>query len=84
MPSPADQVRDEMERFRAKLPTLLGTIPGRWVVFRDGEVTADFANEGDAYAEAIRLFGLEGGFVIARVAEERPAELSPLFIYRLA
>ena len=67
-----EKVRIESERFRAAIPALLTTpLNGRWVVFLDGEVMADFATRDEAHDEGVRRFGYHGGFVIAQVKPQR-------------
>lgn len=69
------QVREESRRFRAQLPELIKKYAGRWVVFRDGAVQADFDDEETAYTSGVQEFGVRGGFVIARVVEEQPLRI---------
>jgi hypothetical protein len=66
----ATRVLEESRRFRAKLPELMKTYEGRWVVFRDGDVKDDFEDEEEAYVAAVNAFGVHGGFVIAHVAAD--------------
>lgn len=65
----ADRVRAETLRFHDALPELMKTLAGRWVVFRDGEVKSDHTTEAEAYDSGVAVLGLEGGFVVAPVAE---------------
>jgi hypothetical protein len=67
-----ERVFAECDRFYAALPRLLESpLKGRWVVFLNGEVQADFENQFDAYHAAGARFGYDGGFVIARVEPQR-------------
>ena len=67
-----DKVRAESERFRAAVPALLKTrLKGRYVIFLNGEVVADFATGDEAHAEAVRRFGYRGGFVVTQVKPQR-------------
>ena len=84
MTTPTDKVRHESELFRASLSELLKTVPGRWVIFKDGQVQGDFLTEKEAYDEAIVRFGPSGGFLVSLVQREVPGFLTPLHIYRLA
>lgn len=70
MDETAKRVLEESRTFRARLPELMKAYEGRWVVFRDGDVKADFDDEEAAYVAAVQRFGVRGGFVIARVAAE--------------
>lgn len=70
------RVAGESRRFRDALPRLLSRLRGRWVIFLDGAVQGDFADCDAAYREAVRRFGLYGGFVIAEVTE--PADADPV------
>ena len=84
MTTAIDRVRAETARFRARLPELLQNIPGRWVIFRDGEVVADFLTEKEAHDEAVARYGTGDGFLVVQIEEEQPRTVSPLFIYKLA
>jgi hypothetical protein len=64
----AERVLEESRRFRARLPELLKLYQGRWVVFREDAVVADFADEDAAYVDAVTRFGVRGGFVVAPVS----------------
>ena len=61
------KVWDEWERFNAALPDLLTKYSERWVVFRDGSVHGDFADEDAAYVAAVAKFGVRGCFIICQV-----------------
>ncbi|MCG8556431.1 MAG: hypothetical protein MJD61_14250 [Proteobacteria bacterium] len=71
-------VREESERFYAKLPELLPEMEGKWVVFRDGEVKSTHDDQDAALRTALKEYGMHGGYVIAEVAEVKPAHLSAL------
>jgi hypothetical protein len=66
------RVADEMERFRAALPSLLidEKFAGRWVVFKDNRVVNVFDDEADGYRWARTNLGKLSGFVLARVEPE--------------
>ena len=67
-----EKVRRESDRFRAALPRLLRSrLKGRWVIFLNGKVEGDFESVEEAYPEARRRFGHDGGFVVARVEPQR-------------
>lgn len=70
-----EKVRQEYQRFLAALPELLTTIPGKWVVFKDGAVQGAFDDENVAFDEAVKQFGLDSAFAIAPV---RPVEPTPI------
>ncbi|MBI5478799.1 MAG: hypothetical protein HY906_08090 [Deltaproteobacteria bacterium] len=70
------KVLEETERFRAALPELIKQHPGRWVVFRDGQVVSDHATEDEAYRAAVARFGVTGGFVVAPVVEVEPTPVT--------
>lgn len=78
----SERVRAEMHRFRERLPELLARLPGRWVVFRDGEVVSDHETEEHAYRAGLDRFGRHGGHVIAQVAPQRSVPLSAAVVYR--
>ena len=64
-------VMEEMERFRAALPELLKTLPGKWVVFKDGEVRSVHDDEDAAFLAGMQAFGRDGGHVVACIEPER-------------
>ncbi|HZM00527.1 MAG TPA: hypothetical protein VFD43_09780 [Planctomycetota bacterium] len=67
-----ERVAEESDRFYKALPRLLKSrLRGRWVLFLDGDVQADFGDEWEAYREGIARFGIDGGFVVARVEPQR-------------
>ena len=75
------KVLEETKRFWAVLPELLKTIPGRWVVFKDGVVVADYATGSEAHRAGIERFGLDGGQVIAPVKPNIPIPISAGSLY---
>jgi hypothetical protein len=76
------RVLEETKRFWAVLPKLLETIPGRWVVFKDGVVHGDYATHEEALDAGINQFGLDGGEVIAPVRPNIPVVLSAGSLYQ--
>jgi hypothetical protein len=70
MDANAQRVLEESRRFRMRLPELVPRYNGRWVVFLDGDVKDAFDDEEEAYVAAVHMFGVRGGFVIARVAPD--------------
>lgn len=76
-----EKVRHEMRRFREALPRLLELYPGKWVVFRGGEVQSLHESSADAHKAGVERFGLFGGQVIARVAAEEPRLISASAIF---
>jgi len=67
-----EKVRRESDRFRAALPRLLRSrLRNRWVIFLNGQVEGDFDSGDEAFDEATRRFGYDGGFVVARVERQR-------------
>jgi hypothetical protein len=81
MTSAASKVQEEMARFRAALPKLMESLSGRWVVFHNGNVVADFGGEPEAYEAAIEMLGPEAGFVVARVAPVEPRPISAQILF---
>ena len=77
------QILDETIRFRERLPELLPEYSGRWVVFRDGEVQSVHDSEDDAYRAGLQRFGREGGYIVVRVAEEKPTPVSAGSVFGL-
>ncbi len=69
--NPTEQrILEESRKFRQRLPELLKTYEGRWVVFRDGGVVEAFDDEDTAYVAAVQRFGAHSGFVVAPVAAD--------------
>lgn len=80
----AQRVLAETYRFNAALPGLLERYPGKWVVFRDGEVVSVFDDEQAAYGDALARFGAEGGFVVAPVVPTAPTPITASVLFGLA
>ena len=70
------KVLEETKRFHAALPELIKQYPGRWVVFREGQVASDHTTEDDAYRSAVERFGVTGGFVVAPVVQIEPTPVT--------
>jgi hypothetical protein len=61
-----EKVRARASAFDAALPALLKSrLKGRWVIFLNGQVEADFAR-GRGPRRRRRRFGYDGGFVVTR------------------
>ena len=69
-------VGEEYARFEAKLPELLTTHAGQWVVFLGGVVRHATVVEHDAYEWAVHNLALEDAYVVARVEPIVPRLLS--------
>ena len=81
--SAADRVREETARFRAALPDLLQKYPGKWVVFRDGQVHSVHESADAAFRAGLEAFGREGSQVIAQVVELPPAPVTAGSLFNL-
>lgn len=69
-------VKDQFDKFSAELPRLLqGQLAGRWVVYLDG-VQKDFDDSDVAYRWAVENYGLDAGYVVAKVEHEEPQWLT--------
>lgn len=68
---------EEMQRFRAALPSLLAddAVRGRWVVFKDGAVVRAFDTVAEGRRWAVSNLGRLSGFIVAPV--------EPPHVYRL-
>jgi hypothetical protein len=75
------KVLAEYERFKARLPELMETSAGKWVVFRDDQVQSVHDSHDAALMSAIESFGLSGGYVIAPVAEVKPTPLTAAVMF---
>jgi hypothetical protein len=71
----AARVLAESLELRRQMPALLKRIRGKWIVFRDGKVQSQHRTEDAALRAALKVYGLHGGFVIARV---EPIEARPI------
>lgn len=78
-----EKVLEETKRFHDALPQLVQKYAGRWVVFAEGAVVSDHANENDAYKAALERFGVQGGFVVAPVVELKPTPITAGVLFGL-
>ncbi len=77
-------VKDQFDKFTGELPRLLqGRFAGRWVVYLNG-VQKDFDDSDTAYRWAVESYGLDAGYVVARVEETEPQWLTAALAYGLA
>ncbi len=74
------KIMEETRLFESALPELLQSMPGKWVVFRDG-VQSVHESGNDAYAAALAAFGQHGGYVVAQVNEITLAPVSAGALY---
>jgi hypothetical protein len=65
--SVAERVLADTLLMRKMMPALMERIPGKWIVFRDGEVRSGHRSMEAAFAAAIKKYGVRGAFVISRV-----------------
>lgn len=70
------RVLDETLRLEAAMPSLLKGHAGKWVVFRDGVAHSFHDDFEAAFRAAIHAFGVDGGQVIAQIAERGAHSLS--------
>ena len=80
----AEQVREETMKFHAALPGLLEKHRGKWVVFKAGTVSSEHTSDVDAYADAVKKFGADGGFVVAQVTEVRSTPVTAGVLFGIA
>jgi hypothetical protein len=80
----AEQVREETMKFHAALPGLLEKHRGKWVVFKNGTVSSEHANDIEAYSDGVRKFGVDGGFVVAQVTEVRSTPVTAGVLFGIA
>lgn len=66
-----DKIREQSKKFRAELPALLKTIPGKWVCYMD-VVRSISETENGALRYGLKYYGMDGGFVIAQVVPHEP------------
>lgn len=75
------KVIEERALFDRVLPELLETIPGKWVVFHNGEVRAVYDDEDEAYVFALETLGRDAGFLLTRVEESRPIPMTAAIMF---
>ena len=68
MNSQLEAIAIEHEAFGEELDEMLKNHAGQWVVFHDRKPFEFYTSVAEAYAEAIRRFGPEGGFLLQQVA----------------
>ncbi len=77
---PSELVLESTKGFDAALPKLMADgLAGRWVVFRGSELTGDYASEDEAFRDAVKKFGRDGGFAVLLVAPREPTPISAIF-----
>ncbi|HXH95257.1 MAG TPA: hypothetical protein VNN25_27025 [Thermoanaerobaculia bacterium] len=74
-----DKIRAQWERFLVDLPGFLldDALAGKWICYLDGVHYAG-ADQNDAYRFGLERYGIDGGFVIAQVVEQKPLHVSRL------
>lgn len=65
------KIMEQDDKFRAELPDLLRRYPGKWVAYRNG-VQHVAEDENTVYGWALDRYGIDGGFVVAQVVEQKP------------
>jgi hypothetical protein len=78
-----DRVREQTKLLEQQIPELMKEHAGEWVLFQDGQVLGFYADESTPYVEGAKRFGLEGGFVIARVEPMTEVPLSAAHLFGL-
>jgi len=66
----------EQDAFDRQLDGLLADHEGQFVLVRDGNVVAFFADHESAYAAALDRFGLDATFLVAQVKKFPPQPVS--------
>jgi hypothetical protein len=84
MPTTSEKVLEETKRFHQALPELLSAHRDHWVVFMDGKVKSQHASEQEAYADAVKTYGRDGGFVIAKVVEVSSTPITAGVLFGIA
>lgn len=84
MATVSEKVLEETMLFRAALPELLKTHPGKWVVFKDGQVRSVHDDEAHAYESAVKAFGPGSGYVIAPVEETHSTPVTAAVMFGLS
>lgn len=69
-------LEQEQEAFDRQLDSLLVDHAGKFVLFHDGGPVAFFDDETAAYEEALKKFGPDAVFLIARVERSEPGPIS--------
>jgi len=69
-------LREEQSAFDAQIPVLLKEHGGQYVLFKGGAPVAFFDTEEKALREALVRFGLDSGFLVARVELPNPQPIS--------
>lgn len=80
----AAKVLEETKRFQANLPELMKELEGRWVLYKDGRVTAVFQTEDEAFKAGLETFGLDGGHIVICVEPMDPIPLSAGIMFGLS
>lgn len=75
-----ERITAELARFNDALPELMASqYRGRWVVFVDGRVVADFSTVDEAELYGYETYGIDGDFVADIVEPKRARTVSALW-----
>lgn len=74
--SVAERVLADTLKMEKMMPALMERIPGKWIVFRDGEMRSWHRSIEAAFAAAIKKYGVHGAFVISRVEPVKPKRIT--------
>jgi len=64
-----DQVERNYQAFKAKLPELIKSNPGKFALMHDGDITGFYDTARDAYTAGVSLYPGEGTFSIQEVVD---------------
>jgi hypothetical protein len=71
----------ERRTLQSSLPGLLASDAGRYVLIHGSEIVGIFPSEDDALGAGYERFGVQGVFLVQRIAEtNRVAVLTPFFL----
>ena len=67
-----NRVRAEQRAFDSQIDDLLDKHAGEFVVFHDEQPVAFYPTHAEAYADALKVYGSEGVFLVSQVKKRSP------------
>ena len=81
----SEHLQLELRTFQAKLPELLGTDEGKFVLIKGNEIFGTFESYADAMQAGYQKVGLDGSFLVKKISQvEESAFFSRMLNFQAA